>query len=209
MVPSSASRDLMVGFASPALISWLRRAMISAGVPFGAPTPAHVLASYPGSVSAMVGTSGSMSNRLLPATPSARSAPVRRRRRIEQQRVSVGRRIDYRLGGDVRTCPRPVLDNDLLTEPLRQPLPHNPAYSVSTAAGRPADDQSHWPRWIGLCPSEARCGRQRGSASCQMQKFPAGKFHFDPSLSGLYYSITSSAMESTPGGASIPSDRAV
>src|SRR5262245_66641912 len=46
MVPSSASRDLMVGFASPALISWLRRAMISGGVPFGTPTPAHVLASY-------------------------------------------------------------------------------------------------------------------------------------------------------------------
>src|SRR6516165_8583087 len=40
MVPSSASRDLMVGFASPALISWLRRAMISGGVPFGTPTPA-------------------------------------------------------------------------------------------------------------------------------------------------------------------------
>jgi hypothetical protein len=77
MVPSSASRDLMVGFASPALISWLRRAMISGGVPFGTPTPAHVLASYPGTVSAIVGTSGSMSNRLLPATPSARSAPVR------------------------------------------------------------------------------------------------------------------------------------
>jgi hypothetical protein len=35
---------------------------------------------------------------------------------------------------DVRTCPRPVFDNDLLTEPLRQPLPHNPGYSVSTAA---------------------------------------------------------------------------
>src|SRR5262249_54798967 len=66
MVPSSASRDLMVGFASPALISWLRRAMISGGVPFGTPTPAHVLASYPGTVSAIVGTSGSMSNRLLP-----------------------------------------------------------------------------------------------------------------------------------------------
>src|SRR5215831_15847296 len=54
IVPRSASRALMVGFASPALMSRLSRAMISGGVPFGAPTPPHVLASYPGSVSAMV-----------------------------------------------------------------------------------------------------------------------------------------------------------
>ena len=51
IVPKSASRALMVGFASPALMSRLSRAMISARVPFGAPTPAHVLASYPGSAS--------------------------------------------------------------------------------------------------------------------------------------------------------------
>jgi hypothetical protein len=67
----------MVGSASPALISRLSRATISGGVPLGMPTPAHDLASYPGSVSAMLGTSGSMSNRRLPATPSARKAPVR------------------------------------------------------------------------------------------------------------------------------------
>jgi hypothetical protein len=41
------------------------------------PDAALELAMRPGSVSAMVGTSGSMSNRLLPATPSARRAPLR------------------------------------------------------------------------------------------------------------------------------------
>src|SRR5262245_42017733 len=40
-------------------------------------TPAQVLASYPGNASAIVGTSGSTSKRRLPATASARSAPVR------------------------------------------------------------------------------------------------------------------------------------
>src|SRR5262245_52432316 len=77
MVPTSLSRALMSAVASPALISRLSRLMISTGVPAGAQTPPQVLASYPGSVSAMVGTSGSMSNRWLPATASARRPPER------------------------------------------------------------------------------------------------------------------------------------
>src|SRR6266446_1660391 len=42
-VPSrSASRALILGSARPALISLLSLSMISAGVPFGAPTPFHL-----------------------------------------------------------------------------------------------------------------------------------------------------------------------
>ena len=40
-----------------------------------------------------------------------------------------------------------------------------------------ADDDAHRPRRIGLRPRNARHGRQRGSARCQMQKSAAGKFH--------------------------------
>src|SRR6516225_10579306 len=58
VVATSASRALMVGFTSPALISRLSRSMISGGVPLGTPTPTHTLASYPGTVSPIVGTSG-------------------------------------------------------------------------------------------------------------------------------------------------------
>src|SRR6516165_4262004 len=58
-VPRSASRASIVGYASTAPISRSRRAMTAAGVPLGAPTPAQVLASYPGNASAIVGTSGS------------------------------------------------------------------------------------------------------------------------------------------------------
>ena len=46
------------------------------------------------------------------------------------------------------------------------------------AAGGNADDQAHRPRRIGLRPRDARHGRQRGSARCQMQKLSAGKFHW-------------------------------
>src|SRR5262245_13815547 len=44
IVPMSASRALTAGSDRPALMSRLSRAMISGGVPFGTPTPAHVLA---------------------------------------------------------------------------------------------------------------------------------------------------------------------
>jgi hypothetical protein len=46
-----------------------------------------------------------------------------------------------------------------------------------------------YPRRVGLRPSEARDGRERSSASGQMQKITAGKFHLNlPS----HHSITSS-----------------
>ena len=50
---------------------------ISAGVPFGTPMPVTALASKPGTVSAMVGTSGSAADRSVVVTASARSLPLR------------------------------------------------------------------------------------------------------------------------------------
>jgi hypothetical protein len=76
--------------------------------------------------------------------------------------------IGDRLGCDVRASAWPIFDNDLLTEPLRQPLPHNPGYSVSTAARRKPNDLPHRPRGIGLRPSDARDSRQRDSARGQI-----------------------------------------
>ena len=43
------------------------------------------------------------------------------------QRVAVRRRGQRRLGGDVAGGARAVLDDELLAEPLRQPLPHRDA----------------------------------------------------------------------------------
>src|SRR5712692_4119437 len=56
--PKSASRAFISGSARATLISMLSLAMISEGVFLGAPTPYHVLASYPGNTSATVGRSG-------------------------------------------------------------------------------------------------------------------------------------------------------
>src|SRR5215475_8212644 len=57
--PSSTSRDLILGSARPALISWLSRSMISVGVFLGAPIATNALASKPGKNSPNVGTFGS------------------------------------------------------------------------------------------------------------------------------------------------------
>src|SRR5712692_5335130 len=75
VAPSSASRDLIFGEASPALISRFSLPTISADVPCGAPTPYQMIASYPGTLSAMVGRLESTCDRVAVVTPSARSLP--------------------------------------------------------------------------------------------------------------------------------------
>src|SRR5262249_22746603 len=85
-----------------------------------------------------------------------------------------------RLGGDVAAGSRTVVDDERLTEPLREPLTYQARRDVRTASGREANNDAHRPRRIGLRPSEPGDGRERGSAHRQMQKMSAGKFHFDP-----------------------------
>src|SRR5215813_6659988 len=52
--------------------------------------------------------------------------------------------------------------------------------NVAGAARRKPYDPAHRPRRIDLCHRDPRYGRERGSARGQMQKLPAGKFHFEP-----------------------------
>src|SRR6476660_5372012 len=56
--PSSKSRVLILGSARATLISLLSLSIISMGVFLGATMPSQPLASYPGIVSPIVGTSG-------------------------------------------------------------------------------------------------------------------------------------------------------
>jgi hypothetical protein len=94
-----------------------------------------------------------------------------------EKRVAIGRRPDDRIDGEIAGSTRPVLDNEGLAEPLRQPLPRQARDDVSRAARRKANNDAHRTRWIGFRPRDARHCRERGSARCQMQKSTAGKFH--------------------------------
>jgi hypothetical protein len=69
------------------------------------------------------------------------------------------------------------LDDELLAEPLREPLADQATKDVDGATGGRCDNDTHRPRRVGLRPSDARNYRQRGSGGGQMQKISTGKFH--------------------------------
>src|SRR5580700_1322331 len=76
MMPRSANRALSLGSVRTALTSVLSTSVISAGVPFGAPSPCQVRASNPGTNSPTVGKFGSASARDAVVTAKGRSMPL-------------------------------------------------------------------------------------------------------------------------------------
>src|SRR5262245_3329203 len=102
-----------------------------------------------------------------------------------EQRVAVGRGTHDRLGADIAAATRPVVDNKLLADALRQRLTYQAREDVARTRRSEGHDQMHRPRRIGLCPSDARQGWQRGSACGQMQKSSAWKFHSSPSAGAI------------------------
>src|SRR6516165_12486698 len=123
-----------------------------------------------------------------------------------KERISVRGRVHDRLSGDIAGRARPILDDKLLTEPLRQPLSYQACHDVGGASGGKSDNDAHRPRRIAFRPSDPRQGRQHGGTGCQMQKTSARKFHFEPPSN---HSITSSARASSMGGTVSPSALAV
>src|SRR5262249_38662545 len=114
----------------------------------------------------------------------------------QQKRVAVrGRAHDY-LDPDIGAGAGPVLNDEGLSQPLRQPLTYQARKDVEGSAGRDRHDDTHRPVGIDLRNCNSRDHWQRGRARGQMQKLPSvGKFH----------SITPSAMAESPGGISRPS----
>src|SRR5262249_5670107 len=98
----------------------------------------------------------------------------------QQERVAVGRGTHDRLGANLAAATRPVVDNKLLAEPLRQPLSHQPREEFVYATCGNGHDDAHRLRRIDLRLRNSRHGRERGSARGQIQKISAGKFHFKP-----------------------------
>ena len=97
-----------------------------------------------------------------------------------EQRIAVGRRAHDRIGRDVAGGARPVLDDELLAEPLGERLTEQTHEDVGAAAGRIADDAAHRPGRIGLRPRKTRHGWERSSARRQLQKSSAWKLHDVP-----------------------------
>src|SRR5262245_41984747 len=146
------------------------------------------------SLTVFAGTAGLTVSTVVEATASVTGSKflmgsygTREQRRVDhmgaerkQDGVAVGRCLRYLAGSEIAARASAVLNIDLLAELLSQLLRHDPREGVGHTTGRKCNHRPHRPRWIGLRPSQARHGRQRGSACCQMQKLSAGKFHFAP-----------------------------
>jgi hypothetical protein len=74
---------------------------------------------------------------------------------------------------DVGPRAGPVLNDEWLAKPLRQPLTDQARNDVPAPARGKADDDANRPRWIDLRSRDTRHGRQRSSTSGQMQKSTA------------------------------------
>src|SRR5215475_8917066 len=94
----------------------------------------------------------------------------------EEERVAIGGRTHDRLGGDITTATRPVLDNEWLAEPVREPLSNQTRDDVDPTAGSKTNDDAHRLDRIGLRPGDTRYRRQCGGRRGQMQKLSAWKF---------------------------------
>jgi hypothetical protein len=64
-----------------------------------------------------------------------------------------------------------IFNDDWLTEGDLHPLGEVARNHIRCSAGHHRHYDSDRPRRIGLCPYDARGGRQRDSARCQMQEF--------------------------------------
>jgi hypothetical protein len=100
-----------------------------------------------------------------------------------QQRVAVGRRLHDGLGRDVGAGAGPVLDDDRLPQPRRQPLPDDAGRDVGRAARGEPDDEAHRPRRIGLrARRQGAHSRERGAggedtSSVHFTILPSGPSH--------------------------------
>ncbi len=99
-----------------------------------------------------------------------------------EERVAIWQRPHDGLSSDIAAGARPVLNDELLTKPLGEPLTYYARDDVNRLARGKSDDNAPRPRRISLRRSDAREGWKRGSARGQMQKFATGKFHGVASL---------------------------
>ena len=83
----------------------------------------------------------------------------------------------HEIGGDVAAGAAAVLDDELLPEPLAERLREHARGDVARGAGGKADDDAHRPRRVALRFGDARSGRERCRAGCELQESTTRKCH--------------------------------
>src|SRR5262249_31186057 len=101
--------------------------------------------------------------------------------------VAIWQRTHDCLSSDIAASARPVLNDELLTKPLGEPLTYYARDDVNRLARGKSDDNAHRPRRIALRSRDARDSRENGGARCQMQKISAGEVYVSPRPALLYH----------------------
>jgi hypothetical protein len=81
----------------------------------------------------------------------------------QKERIAVRGRPHDRLRADIGGRTRPVLDDELLAEPLRQPLTDQSRNNVGATTGRVPDDDADWLRRMAAARETA--GRTTAAAA--------------------------------------------
>src|SRR5271169_1618227 len=97
--------------------------------------------------------------------------------RQQQQRVTVGRRVDDRLGGDLLGGGTAIFDDERLAEPFRQHFTGEPRNNVGGAARRKTDQKMDRPRRIGVSSRNAQQRGQRHGVGSELEEAAARKLH--------------------------------
>src|SRR5262249_49685584 len=91
-----------------------------------------------------------------------------------EERVAVCGCLHDRFNADIAAAPWAILDDELLADALRQPLPHQARGDVVHGPRSKGDDDAYRPRRIGVRPGKAGDERQSDSTSdCDTQKLSA------------------------------------
>ena len=94
-----------------------------------------------------------------------------------EERITIGWRMHHHFGANIAASTRPIFNDELLPQPLREPLAHQAGGQISPAARCKRRDQPDRLGRIIERQCNARRGRESDSARCQMEKLSAvGKF---------------------------------
>jgi hypothetical protein len=95
-----------------------------------------------------------------------------------------------RFGADIATAAGPIIDDDGLPEPLRQPLADQAREEITRTARREANHDAHRSRRIGLRACNTRYHQERdGACRGHMQCSTARKLHGLPHTSMSYRNL--------------------
>src|SRR5262245_50438935 len=91
--------------------------------------------------------------------------------------MAIRRRSRNHFGGNIGGSSRPVLNDERVAEPFRQPLTEESPVNIAPATSGESNYDAYRSGWISLCLRHAERGRESGRAGNQLQEMATRKLH--------------------------------